>query len=101
MYQLCILLHEIGHHLIVIHNTKELFKRGYPLIYDTRQKRRSTHKVDIVLEEVEAWNRGFKLAERLGLFVAGADVDEFNRIRARCLKTYFSWSADTGKYVVL
>lgn len=91
--QLHIALHEAGHCLV---DRSEVFddicRSGYSALDEPmseaetkRLKKTWLHKVDVLIEEVEAWNRGLKLAHRLGIDV---DRPAFDRTRARYLKSY-------------
>lgn len=77
--RLYMLLHECGHALIDS-------GQGY-LAHFTPESER----LDIVAEEIEAWNRGRRLAYRLGLRI---DAAAFRRLRKRCLRSYVVWAAE-------
>lgn len=74
--QIALALHECGHVLI-----------------DSRENKRES-KIDTLLEEVEAWHRGRRLARRLGVRV---DPRAFARMRATCLTTYATWIAKSRR----
>jgi hypothetical protein len=46
------------------------------------------YKIVCLEEEFEAWNRGKKLAQRLGLNVTQKD---FDKTKIACMKTYVTW----------
>jgi hypothetical protein len=96
-YQLHILLHECGHMLIDKHDSKERFKRGYRGDKDNRVKRTATHRTDVVLEEAEAWERGWRLALRLGALRDDQRLS-YDRTRTMNLHTYFSWAVGVEGY---
>ena len=88
--QLCVLLHELGHFLIWAQPGKG--PTAYPRGWVAHGAARSgLARVDVVLEEVEAWNRGQALATRLGIKV---DNERFARSRSRRLRSYFTWAAE-------
>jgi len=87
--QLCYLLHECGHHLIGYTEEDERFGMGYPKYEDSSVNTTFQHKMACLEEEIEAWNRGWKLAKRLGLNI---DRESFDVIRLDCLRSYISWA---------
>jgi hypothetical protein len=87
--QLQVLLHECGHHLIGRPKAGYRFSMGYGATHDLRA---DSHKIDILDEEFEAWERGWKLGKRLGA-LKQSDRHEFNRYRVRMLKGYVNWAA--------
>jgi hypothetical protein len=75
------LLHEVGHALqpdgpIGVNRYMNIDDTIYP-------KQFSMHQF---LNEVDAWNRGIKVAEELDIWV---DPREFNKIKEKCLLTYY------------
>lgn len=94
--QLYDLIHEIGH--LLIHGSKRDYKHYHPVQFlaDKNHKnknlaRSKRYKLDVVEEELKAWARGKKLAERLGVF-----IDQEIFIKNRCAKvfTYVDWAAN-------
>lgn len=92
--QFFFLLHECGHHLIGDKEKNERFGMGYSQD-DAAAVRTFHHRVDIVDEELEAWNRGFKLAKRLKLRI---NKERFDNTRVEMLKTYFKWALRVDGY---
>ncbi|NBW12926.1 MAG: hypothetical protein EBR82_33365 [Caulobacteraceae bacterium] len=92
--QVAYLLHECGHHLIGMKEHHERFGMGYPKSADPSISRTMLHRVAVLEEELEAWHRGWRLAERLGLFVSRK---VFDRIRMTCIKSYVSWTLGRSK----
>ena len=90
--QFYMLLHEAGHHLIGERDRHERYGMGYSA-EDAGTKRSLVHRVDILDEEIEAWFRGRKLAERLGIDL---DKDAFDDLRAKAIKTYVQWVLRSG-----
>ena len=86
--QVAFLLHECGHHLIGRKEHHERFGMGYPQT-DPEIKKTFQHRVAVLEEELEAWHRGWKLAERLDLSLGRETFDD---IRLECLKSYIKWS---------
>ena len=88
--QLHMLLHECGHHLIGFDEADERFGMGYPYVEDPNINTTFHHRIACLEEEIEAWNRGWKLAKRLDLDLSRHD---FDRVRLECLRTYVKWAA--------
>jgi hypothetical protein len=86
--QVCVLLHECGHHLIGIDIEHNRFGMGYPQT-DKKITKTFQHRFSCLEEEIEAWHRGWKLANRLGLELSREDFDQF---RLKCLKSYLDWT---------
>ena len=91
--QVVFLLHECGHHLIGMKDLAERYQLGYA---EERPevKRTFAHRLAVLEEEMEAWHRGWKLGQRLGLSVERSYFDE---VRYECLKSYIKWSVRPGK----
>lgn len=86
--QLIMLLHECGHHLIGFDEGDERFGKGYPLVEDPNYNTTFQHRFACFEEEIEAWNRGWRLSKRLGLEI---DREDFDRVRLHCLRSYVRW----------
>lgn len=93
--QLGFLLHECGHHLIGMKEQNDRFGMGYPKGEDPSVAKLLTHKIAILEEECEAWERGRRLAKRLKLSLVW---EEFDALRIECLKSYVLWVADGYGY---
>jgi len=85
--QLHVLLHECGHHLFKTSSTARA--------QQTCDARRGTlvYTVNGLGEEFEAWSRGRRLAERLGISL----TERYETYRIRCLSTYIDWARNKGK----
>lgn len=81
--QLFWLLHECGHFLIAKHDKR--VNRGKAHRVDARSL---IAKVEVLAEEIEAWNRGQSLAKRLRIFI---DRSRFNTFKATAVNTYMLW----------
>ena len=83
-YQLHTLLHEAGHALI--RTNQKVFKEKYPGL----QKRRNSKsfKLDTLREEMEAWDRGYRLAGRLNIAL---DKTAWKKHSENCLHDYVKW----------
>lgn len=88
--QLLYLLHECGHHLIGSKEKNERFSMGYSHGDDPEFNKLLIHRMAILEEECEAWERGRRLAKRLKLDIIWKD---FNLLRLECLKSYVLWTA--------
>lgn len=93
-HQLYILVHECGHHLIGSRERDERYGHGYNA-EEPGDKRTLLHRVDVVDEEFEAWDRGRKLAARLGVRL---DKEAFHKARATYLKSYMQWALKVDGY---
>ena len=89
--QLYILLHEAGH-AITIYNNKH-YKRHYPFYYisDTNKRTTKKQRVDVVREEIEAWEQGILLAEELNIKI---NMKHYQHHYRRNLWTYIEWAVN-------
>ena len=85
--QLHVLLHECGHVLV---GDNPRFSAGYPTLPEKGEKLSFSNRLACLEEEIEAWNRGWKLGKRLRLRL---DPVAFERTRTECLKTYVKWAS--------
>jgi len=95
--RLAALLHECGH-VDVLH--KRLKNRRKPVAGATLRQwgstvnpegmRRMRVRINVVTEEIEAWDRGEAIAKRLKIRY---NKKSFDRARTRALMTYFRWTA--------
>jgi len=92
--QLQVLLHECGHHMIGRPKAGHRFSMGYGSSMDYLINKSDLHRIDILDEEFEAWDRGWKLGRKLGALLQ-SDRDEFNRYRVRMLKGYVNWAVES------
>ena len=51
---------------------------------------RNAYQVSLVAEEIEAWKRGRRLANRLGLYI---NDKKFNNVMSECVMTYIADAA--------
>jgi hypothetical protein len=86
LVQVMCLLHELGHALVGMRVKGERYGLGYS--QHGRKARSLMSKVDCMDEEYEAWHRGQKLAERLGIKLP---MQQWCIYKARQLKTYARW----------
>lgn len=92
--QLIGLLHECGH-LLLHDNMKEYTRRwgrGWPKVRtkDKTLKKRPVHRMQLLEEEIEAWNRAYTLGQKLKMKI---DLALWNQIRFSCLAWYAGWTA--------
>lgn len=84
--QLYVLLHECGHALI---GDGLRLRKDWPRGYDAAENGYPTkghrHTIAVIVEEIEAWNRGRRLASRLNLVL---NDEAFNKIRDKLLKSH-------------
>lgn len=74
------LLHECGHALL-----DRTRAQRWPHGYASPRPRGLKHSIEVLLEECEAWHRGERLAQRLGVKL---DVRRYRRMRDACLADY-------------
>lgn len=95
--QLYSMLHECGH-VLVQSNLKTYYKK-YPAtararFLDVGRMRKfektKKYKIDTISEEIEAWERGKKLAKRLNLYI---DKDNYSKLMSECVFSYIEWAA--------
>lgn len=80
------ILHECGHHLIGYKKSKwERYSEGYNISQYKEKRRTLRYRVEVLDEELEAWNRGIKLAKRLKIYL---NLEKFKRFRDHCIKSY-------------
>lgn len=96
--QLFLLLHECGHFLIGDKKKRERFGMGYSRAGDKRIMKTFHHRCDVLDEEFEAWQRGFKLSKRLKLKI---NKDRYDAIRTMLLKTYIGWALHPDEWMTL
>lgn len=87
--QLYMLLHECGHHLIGFDEHDERFGMGYPYVEDSNINSTFQHRLACLEEEMEAWNRGWRLSKRLHLKL---ERPAFDKVRLYCLRSYIKWA---------
>jgi len=88
--QLYSFLHECGH--VILHNNEKLYEKKYPsstkmacFNKNIRLERSPKYKVDVLIEEIDAWRKGKELANRLEIYI---DEDKYYSLRAECLYSY-------------
>jgi len=86
--QLFFLAHECGHVLVGAREPEQKFGMGYS--HDDRggspHQHSMKYKCDVVAEEIEAWWRGKKLMDRLGVQY---DSKKLDKLRVECIMSYF------------
>lgn len=84
-------LHECGH---IIVSNKRNYSRDFKVLndadIDNRKMRSDLYKYKQLREEIEAWEYGFKLANKLSIKVDKSDYDAY---AAKCFKTYVKFYA--------
>jgi len=93
--QLYALLHECGH--LIIRKSKD-YKSKYPVSCKLQSKNKQiegsiAYKMDVVREEIEAWDKGKDLAKRLNIHL---DEQKFLNLVNKCVMTYIEWAAKPG-----
>jgi Zn-dependent peptidase ImmA (M78 family) len=85
--QLHVLLHECGHILV----DKSDFINGEKEVLRRYNKKSKIYKTFTIIEEVEAWRRGLKLAKKLAIPI---NKEKWNRDMARALESYMKWAVN-------
>ena len=87
------LLHEAGH--VVLYEECDHAGLFPNIIYQPFKKRFSqTSAIDVMRNEVLAWEAAYDLATRLGIKVNNR---KWNNIRKRCLYEYCKWAVGEGR----
>lgn len=87
-----VLLHEIGHAIILDSDT---YVRDFKVLAEASRKKQygtMAYKVYRVQEEFKAWEEGELLARKLKVPI---DTKYFYRVKSQCFKSYFTWAAQT------
>ena len=82
-YQFYSLLHEVGH--MIEHQNASWYNKRYPGFYFSRNS--LTYKISMLEEEINAWNKGLKLARKLGLYI---NDKNFHKYKAIYVSSYLS-----------
>jgi len=93
--QLYSFLHECGH--LLIQSNWNRYEKEYPATAKMNAcatvhkqiERSPKYRVDCLSEEIEAWKRGKKLADRLGLYY---NEEKYNDLASKCVMTYVKWA---------
>ncbi len=87
------LLHECGHALI--RSSWHSFSNQYPAHAHAEIKKQTnpskSYRISVLEEEVEAWKRGLRLANRLGIYI---DEEKYNQNKTHYLLTYAQWATE-------
>lgn len=90
------LIHEIGHVLIFLARVRNKNRKvvGRTLREFDRPIRTWSDRVAILMEEIEAWDRGERLAKKLGVRF---DKKQFHRERALAVASYIKFFGQTKR----
>jgi len=83
--QLNALLHEAGH--VIVRQNQQEHKKKFPGIYLQRETKKM--KIDILREEVLAWEEGLKIAKLLKIAI---EEKTFDKHRHSALSGYVEWA---------
>jgi hypothetical protein len=79
-------LHECGH---IIVSNKKYYKKNFKILHkahiDGRHAKSNLFKYKQLREEIQAWESGFKLSEKLGIKINKEDYDKY---ASKCFNTY-------------
>jgi hypothetical protein len=89
--QLYSFLHEAGHAII---RSRENYDKLYP--YGKKYKNKSiSRRIDVLREEIEAWNEGERLSQRLSIVL---DYSLWHNFMKKNLFEYSKWVQDPDLY---
>jgi hypothetical protein len=90
--RLCHFLHEAGHAILFHRYGKLKYRTIYSFGYSNLKVKMSTKKyrIDVVREEVSAWEEGWELAQELSLRISR---EYYNTVIRGCLFSYIRWGA--------
>ena len=84
--KLYILLHELGHVILL---TSSDYSVKYKRILNQKSYSKLTYRVGIVEEEIDAWNEGEKVANKLSIPLD----NHFYVVRSSKLASYMKWAS--------
>ena len=90
--QLHVMLHECGHILVL---ESDPVVSGIDEVLSKYSSKAKIHKTFTVIEEVEAWKRGLKLAKRLSIPI---NKEKWNKDVARAIYKYMLWATGAEGY---
>jgi hypothetical protein len=89
------LIHECGH--LLIHQNSSKYEEKFPaqskmnqFASNKRIEKSKDYRVETLTEEIDAWERGRKLAQRLNLYI---DDKNFRKLTNECIYSYIEWAA--------
>jgi hypothetical protein len=90
--RLFIMLHEAGHMLLA---EDDGYDQRFPALIEQPYGNKFTqaNAVDVVRNEVLAWEKGLELANNLGIKI---NLDKWNKFRKTNLHDYLKWSVGVG-----
>ncbi len=95
--QLYTILHECGH--IIIRENVLTFVSEYPSTFKfySQPNKNNEHgfKIDIIREEVRAWDLGIEIAQELDIKI---DNILYRKLANQCLRSYIKWSQNKLTY---
>ena len=86
--QLHVILHEAVHLLV---EKSDKITSGIPEVLSKYSEKSKIHRTFTVIEEIEAWKRGLKLAGRLGIKI---NKEKWNKDVARAIYKYMVWATE-------
>ena len=93
-HQFYVLAHECGHILIGERERGARFSMTSTPTSVT-EKKTLHYRIEVIDEELEAWERGRKLAGRLGIRI---DKKKFHKFRVKYLQSYLKWALKIEGY---
>jgi hypothetical protein len=93
-HRLYYLLHEVGH--VVVDSRGSEYQKKFVKSWGSKAIRGKQARVEVLREEVLAWEFGSNVAEQLGIEI---DYKFYNRYITKNLFSYISWVIFPGKWV--
>lgn len=90
--QLYCLLHEAGH--AILRSSKERHSARFPNL--SKNKQTIAHRVDVVREEILAWEEGYALSNKLKMNI---DYEDWSNYNKKHIFDYIKWSFDPKEYI--
>lgn len=88
------ILHECGH--LLLGQNKETYQKMFPIqnrmdsSSETSKKKKLQYRIEVLKEEILAWDRGRELAKRLKIKI---NQKNWEKYKSSCLFTYIEWAA--------
>jgi len=85
------LLHECGHYLVEknsLNKGDKRYSKQLESLYDGRKEYSLEYRIEVLREEFDAWERGWRLGERLGLNI---DYWCYKKFMTESIASYCDW----------
>lgn len=92
--QLCIILHEIGHHLVQTSKDYKIKYSGGYVQCDSFKRKNFEHRYLILEEEISAWAKGSSLASSVLNWTPQLEK-EYDKVKIDMIRGYVNWASTT------